>query len=216
MLFVAALLSAFVLLHARKRFRNISSFLWAVTTFVFPYIVFPLYFAVVLLRRVRSLQAQPLQPRFSLAVPAIYLLTLLAFISVYLQRDSSSADTHLARATQARLAGNTRQVISEYRMALALEDDAHTHNLLADDLEQAGLWTEALAELRLAERQGEPDDSIAFRAATLLYRINHLGQARMEYERFLETKSCLQSSDRRCLEAAGRIQELDGILSGNK
>jgi hypothetical protein len=216
MLFVAALLSAFVLFHARKRFRNISSFLWAATTFVFPYIVFPLYFAVALVRPVRSLQAQPLQPGYSLAVPAIYLLALLAFISVYLQSDSSSADTHLARATQARLAGNSQQVISEYRMALALEDDAHTHNLLAVDLERAGLWTEALAELRLAERQGEPDDSIAFRIATLLDRIDHWAQARMEYERFLETKTCLNSSDRRCFEAARRIQLLDQILSGSK
>jgi hypothetical protein len=214
MLFVAAILSSFVLFHARKRFRNVASILWAVATFVLPAIVFPLYLAVVLFR---SKKVPPTtQPKFSLAVPAVYLLTLLAFISVYVMRDSSSADAHLARATQARLAGTTTEVISEYRKALALEDDPHTHSLLANDLEQAGYLTQALAELRLAERQGEPDDTIPFRLGTLLYRINHLSQARLEYERFLETNTCLTSSDRRCLEAARRIQELEQLISGSR
>lgn len=211
MLFLAAFLSFLVFSHSRKRFETLISLAWALATFALPAVVFPLYLAVILIRRRIKGPASPRALRFPIAIPALYLLTLLAFVSVYLLRDSASADTHLARATQARLADNTSRVIAEYRRALALDDDPHTRSLLASDLEQASYLTEALAELRLAERQGETDDLIVFRIATLLHKIDHVSEARLEYERFLQTKTCLKMSDRRCVEALERIKQLQQI-----
>jgi tetratricopeptide (TPR) repeat protein len=208
MLFLAAIISTGLLVHARKRFPGFSSFAWALATFAFLPVVLPLYVATLLLTPSRNRWL----PRFPILLPVLYLLSLLAFISVYLLHDSSNADTHLARAKQAKLAGKPGQAISEYRQALALEDDAHTHKLLANELAESGYLIDALAEFRLAERKGEPDDNISFQIATLLQRLDHPNEAQMEYKRFVTSGSCLTLSDPRCIEATVRINALDKLI----
>lgn len=207
MLFVAAFLSSFILFHARKRFGTVGSFAWAIATFVLTPVVFPLYFAVLIVRRRADGLASQRHVRFLIAIPLIYLLALTAFISVYLLHDAADADTHLARATQARLAGKQQSVIAEYRLALAQEDDAHTHKLLAEELAEAGYWTEALGEYRLAERGGEPDEFISFRIATLLDQMGNVHQATLEYEKFLDGKFCFSAPEEpTCVGARKRVE----------
>lgn len=204
MLFVAALLSSLVLLHARKRFGNLTALAWALATFVFPPVVLPFYIAVLVWKR----PGVPAVRRIAhtIAIPTIYLLALFAFISVYVLHDSASADLHLARATQAKLAGNRQRVIAEYRLALAAEDNAHTHKLLANELAETGYLTEALGEFRLAERGGEPDPLIPFRIATLLDMMGYINQAELEYERFLNSGVCLSApTEPACAGARQRI-----------
>jgi hypothetical protein len=80
--------------------------------------------------------------------------------------------------------------------------------LLGLELIESGYWTEALGELRQAEDEGEPDDLVIFRIASLLDLLKLPGQAQVEYKRFLESDLCIQPlPDRRCETARSRIQE---------
>jgi len=80
----------------------------------------------------------------------------LATVVLYFYFDGRSVDAHLARGTQAKLTEDHATVIREYRRALALEDDPHTHKLLAIELAQTGQLDEAVSEFRLAQQGGEP------------------------------------------------------------
>lgn len=93
---------------------------------------------------------------------------------------------------------------SQYRAALRDNDDPHTHKLLGIELGAAGYWTDALSELRLAERGGEPDDLSIFRIANLLAVLNLPNQARLEYQRFLNSGACLQNPPDSLCETARR------------
>ena len=86
--------------------------------------------------------------------------------------------------------------IKEYRQALKLEDDAHTHKLLGITLADAGYFSEAITELRSAELGGEKDDLIAYRLAELLNRTNKTAESIQECKRFLKTETCKQIDDR--------------------
>ncbi len=89
-------------------------------------------------------------------MPLAYAAILLAVIGFYLRHESQTVDAHLARATQAKLVDDHTTAIREYRGALALEDNPHTHKLLAIELAQNGDSNEAISQFRLAQRGGEP------------------------------------------------------------
>ena len=197
---VSALLSIWVLASARKRFPLYLAIIWAVGTLFLPLIVLPVYLCVILLWRPRVHT-----PRRRLVLPLAYGVIAVAAILVYFYRDNQSVDAHLARATKAKLNANTAAVISEYRQALALEDNPHTHKLLANELAEARYWTDAISEFRLAEEGGEPDDLIHYRLGLLLERIDQPGQAKLEFQNFLITNTCTQPNEY-CDDARERIR----------
>jgi Flp pilus assembly protein TadD len=98
-------------------------------------------------------------------------------------------------------------VIREYNRALALENNPHTHKLLALELMQAGYLGDAISEFRLAEQGGEPDDSIHYYLGILLERIDQNGQARLEFEKLLLTQTC-QTADPLCESARSRLEAM--------
>lgn len=223
---LSALLSIWVLVSTRRLgFRLYIGFLWALGTFFLPFVVLPIYVIVwrrlqrraespaenssvvnaksQITERVVPAEAQSRQGQRRLVAPAAaYGLLLLGATGVYLYRDYNSVDAHLARATQAKLSSQPAQTILEYRAALALEDDPHTHKLLGIELAEAGQWAVALNEFRLAERGGEPDDSLPYRIAQALDAGSEPGEAVAEYRRFLASRACAQElPDERC-EAA--------------
>ena len=218
-LVLSALVSTWVLASAlRRRVHWFLATLWALGTLFFPLITLPLYLVAQLVRKRNERAADAVNPapdrgvpraafRWRVATPVVYATVVLSVIGLYLYSDYQSVDAHLARATQAKLRGDLRGTISEYRAALGQEDNPHTHKLLAIELSDVGNWTEALSEFRLAEEGGEPDDSIAFRIGTLLDILNLGGQAKLEYERFLVSRACTQPlPDDRCVTARGRVQ----------
>src|SRR6185295_113071 len=86
--------------------------------------------------------------RFSL--PLLYAAVVLCSIGIYIYRDTRSVDAHLSRANHDRIHDEMGKTIQEYEAALALEDNPHTHKLLAIELAEAGYWTDAISEFRLA------------------------------------------------------------------
>ena len=129
----------------------------AIGTLFLPVIVFPIYLAIMLWRKKTG---PPARWRYSL--PLLYAAVSLSAIGIYFYLDSRSVDAHLARATRAKLVEDSNTAIREYRKALAIEDDPHTHKLLAIELANAGQVEEAISEFRIAEQGGEtcqPEDS---------------------------------------------------------
>jgi len=213
-LVISAVISIWVLASARKRFPFYLSLLWALGIVTLPLIVLPLYFVSLLLKRPRVeaieherySRSSASHVKWRFAVPALYGFIVLFSIGIYLYRDNETVDAHLARAAQARLYENRTKTINEYKKALALEDNPHTHKLLAIELAAAGNWTEAGSEFRLAELGGEPDDSIHFRLGLVLEQSNHGSEAQSEFEKFLKTASCREEpADDRCGVARARI-----------
>ncbi len=161
-LVLSALASIWVLASARRhQFQNYVAIGWALATLFFPLITFPLY---LIARFNRHRSEQPHNGRtFSslsgrggrVAIPLTYGAVVLFSIGFYLYWDYQSVDSHLARATQAKVSGKRGSAIVEYRAALKLEDNPHTRKLLAMELADTGDWTGALFELRKAEQGGE-------------------------------------------------------------
>lgn len=149
---ISALLSTFVLASARKRFRLYYAFALAIATLLLPLVVFPLYLAIMLWRKPNRLPG-----RWRYMLPLLYAVIVLGVIGTSYYVDMRSVDAHLARANRAKLRGDSAAAISEYRQALALEDNPHTHKLLAIELANTGNEAEANSEFRLARQGGEPD-----------------------------------------------------------
>ncbi len=196
---VSALISTWVLASARKRFRLHYALALAIGTLFLPLIVFPIYLVIIMWRP----KIGPPR-RWHYALPLLYAVIALSAIGAYFYFDKDSVDAHLARATQAKLDGDSATAIREYREALEREDDAHIHKLLAIEFANAGETTEAISEFRLAERGGEPDDLISFNLGLLLERLDLTNQAAMEFEKFLMSETCEQP-DARCESAQERI-----------
>jgi len=141
------------------------------------------------------------------AAAFLYAFALLSAGALYFYRDYHSFDAHLARAANARLTSRRDAAIREYRAALRLADDAHTHKLLAVQLVEDGQTEAALAELRAAERGGEPDEYLALRIAYALDALGRPAEAVEEYRKFLRSSLCVGSSpDARCAEASARVR----------
>lgn len=197
---ISALLSTWVLASARKRFPLYIAFAWTAGTLLLPLIVLPVYWSVILL------WPRPInRPRRRLLLPLLYGVIVVAAIACYFYLDNQTVDAHLARATQAKLVDDSATVIREYRRALALEDNAHTHKLLAVELAKAGSLNEAIAEFRLAQKGGEPDDLIQYELGLLFERLDQREQARVEFEKFLQTGVC-QAEEPRCDDARVRTK----------
>ena len=186
---LSALVSTWVLASARKRFSFFLALAWAIATLFLPLIVLPLYIIVLLIRPANHSR---FQPRRKVITPLAFAVLALVVTGIYLYRDTRGFDAHLAQAAYAKVRGDRNQAIVEYRAALSENDDPHTHKLLGVELGAMGYWTEALSELRLAEQGGEPDDLSIFRIANLLAALNMPNQARLEYQRFLNSQTCLQ------------------------
>ena len=147
---LSALLSTWVLASARKRFRLLYAFGLAIGTLFLPLIVFPIYLVIMVWRKKVGPPA-----RWRYALPLLYAAISLSTIGTFFYFDSRSVDAHLARATQAKLIEDSNTAIREYRQALAVEDDPHTHKLLAIELATAGHIDEAITEFRIADQAGE-------------------------------------------------------------
>jgi tetratricopeptide (TPR) repeat protein len=158
------------------------------------------------LRRYVSLRLRRYAPSL------LYAAVLLAAGAFYFYRDYHSFDAHLARAANARLGNRRDATIREYRAALRIVDDAHTHKLLAVQLAEDGQAEAALAELRAAERGGEPDEMLTLRVASALDTLGRAEEALAAYEKFLRSESCSrpQSPAPQCVEAAARVRQLSG------
>ena len=209
----SALISTWVLASAWKRFPFYQSLLWALGTLFFPLIVLPLYFVALLVTKRKATATPDRYPRglinrkWSFSLPLIYAATVLSCIGVYIYRDTRSVDAHLARATHDKLKDEKAKTIQEYQAALALENNPHTHKLLAIELAEAGFWTDAVSEFRLAQQGREPDDLIHFHLGVLLEKLGHPGEARLEYEEFLNTSACtLGPMDVRCETAKAKAR----------
>lgn len=163
---ISALLSTWVLASARRRFRFYYAIALAIGTLFLPLIVFPIYLVIMLWRK-----RNVLPPRWRYSLPLLYALIVLTAIVTFFYLDRRSVDAHLARATRAKLVEDSNTAIREYRQALALEDNPHTHKLLAIELANAGYVSEAISEFRLAQQGGEPDDSIPYRISQLEERL---------------------------------------------
>ena len=195
----SAILSTFVLASARKRFSFLNALVIALATLFLPLIVFPLYLASTFWRR-------PVAPpkRWRYTLPLLYAAILLSGIGAFYYFDSHSVDAYLARAERAKLVDDYATAMREYRGALAREENPHTRKLLAIQLMQAGQFTEAVSEFRLAQQGGEPDDAIHYHLGKLFERLNQNEQAKLEFQSFLITNTCLQI-DKRCKEARARL-----------
>lgn len=196
---LSALLSTFVFASARKRFSLLNSFAFAAGTLLLPLIVFPIYLVVLIWRKSIG---PPKRWRYGL--PLLYATVVLSAIVFFYYLDSRTVDSYLARAERAKLVDDYATAIREYRDALALEDNPHTRKLMAIELGNAGYWSEAISEFRLAEQGGESDDLISFRVGLLLEQMNLPNQAGMEYQKFLLSETC-QHVDRRCESARARL-----------
>ena len=166
---LSALLSTWVLASARRRFQLLYAFALALGTLFLPLIVLPIYLATMLWCRKTG---PPASWRF--ALPLLYATLTLSTIGVFFYFDSRSVDAHLARATQAKLVEDSNTAIREYRQALALEEDPHTHKLLAIELANAGQIEEAISEFQIAERGGEtcqPEEARCLAARSKLPKI---------------------------------------------
>jgi hypothetical protein len=167
---LSAFLSTWVLASARKRFQLLYALGLAIGTLFLPLIVFPIYLVIMLWRKKTGPPA-----RWRYALPLLYAAVSLSAIGIFFYLDGRSVDAHLSRATQAKLVDDSNTAIREYRKALALEDDPHTHKLLAIELANAGHVEEAISEFRIAEQGGEtclPQDSRCQAARAKLPRID--------------------------------------------
>ena len=223
---LSALVSAFVFASTRKRrFRSYAVALWTLGTLFFPLIILPLY--LIVLARARRSERVSEAPQQTKAVaekrpkthaapsawkhilPILYLVAVLSLIALFFYRDYWSLDAHLWRASNAKLRGPHEKVVNEYRAALRLEDNPHTHKLLAIELAAEGRAEEALAEFRAAERGGEPDDRIPYYEGVALDALHREPEAALEYKRFTNGPLCAQAlPDANCSTARARIQSI--------
>jgi tetratricopeptide (TPR) repeat protein len=218
---LAAVLSAWVLASSRRCGLPIPTVAaWTLGTLLAPPVVFPVYLIYRLFTSkgnetaaAANTSAAPpevnehsslevtahhrLKMRWSL--PILYLLLLLAFNGALIYRERQSVDSHLARANTARLKDQPDRIVTEYRSALALEDDPHTHNLLGSELVEKHRWAEAIVELRAAQRGREPDPILPYNLGVALMEAGNLTEAKLEFEGFLASSVCTAATqDERC------------------
>jgi tetratricopeptide (TPR) repeat protein len=130
---------------------------------------------------------------------------LLGIFAVYQYRDRRSVDSHLAEASFAKVSSDQLAAIRQYREALKVEDNAHTHKLLALSLMEAGDLNGAITEFRTALAGGEPDDSIYFYLGNALDKLSRKDEAVAEYQKFLNSKTCSEI-DARCDSVRERLK----------
>ncbi|PWT79678.1 MAG: hypothetical protein C5B44_06515, partial [Acidobacteria bacterium] len=102
-LIVSALLSTWVLIHARRHgLPLVWSFAWALAAVVLPLVVLPLYVAIRFLRgKERSAPSKDRTRLATFLLPSAYVTALFILIAISEFRAANTVDLHLARATQA-------------------------------------------------------------------------------------------------------------------
>jgi tetratricopeptide (TPR) repeat protein len=140
--------------------------------------------------------------RSRFAAPLLYAGALLLVGAFSFYQDYRSFDAHLARGARAKLYGRQERVISEYRAALGVREDAHTRKLLGLELLEAGRAEEALAEFRAAEAGGEPDEVLAYHFGSALEAAGRPGDAATYYSKFLRSAACARTPSSASCEAA--------------
>lgn len=197
----------------RNRFPAPAAIGWTLGTFGYPTIAIPLYLIAWSNRRRRNLAANaPPEAVLSKRVilfPTLYAVALFGAYALYFSLDHKNVDSHLARANQYRVMNDRPATIREYREALRLEDDAHTHNLLAIELAASKNWREALDEFKVADGEGEPDDRLPFNIAAALAALGQPMEAAQQYRRFLASRRCATPpADALCDSARARLAAL--------
>ena len=208
---LAILCSTWVCADARQRgLRRYAIMAWALATFVLPFTFLPLYLLARL--RARTTNAERFRSRAARYAPPLAYAGLLGALAVlYFIHDYRSLDARLARASDARLREQHAEAAREYRAALRLVDDPHTHKLLGLELARTGQWPDALTELRAAERGGEPDAILPYHIANALDALGRHEEATGEYGKFLAGDMCAQpAQDGRCQRARARVNQPAG------
>jgi tetratricopeptide (TPR) repeat protein len=207
---LAIICSTLVFADARRRRLNRPALiLWSLATLALPFTVLPIYLLVRLRQRggPHAPTDQPNSFRSRHALTLAYAATLTTLAALYFIHDYRSLDAHLARASNARLNAQHERAAREYRAALTLADDPHTHKLLGLELAALQQWPDALIELRAAERGHEPDAALPYYIASALDALGRHDEAVNEYQRFLGSDLCVQvAADTRCLSAQARLQ----------
>ncbi len=226
--FVAAIASAIALAGTRKRgFRMGWALVWALSTLAALPVIFPAYLIYCLfLSKARasvssasnelaasSVLNEPVltaQNRrtigFRFLLPLTYLLVVCTAGAIFFYRNWHSVDSHLARANTARLMSKPEQTIAEYRQALAIEDNPHSHNLLGMELVQLGRWQEALVEFQAAEKGREPDPVLPYNLGASLEVTGQMAEADAVFYTFLESSFCAALPiDSKCVDAKRRV-----------
>jgi len=198
---LAAMLSTLILASARRRFFLHYAFLWAGLAFFLPPVVVPVYLATLLIWRLPRIE----HVKHRVVVPTAYLALLLGIFAVSQYKDRRSVDSHLAEASFAKVSSDQLAAIKQYREALKVEDNAHTHKLLALSLMEAGDLNGAITEFRTALAGGEPDDSIYFYLGNALDKLSRKDEAVAEYQKFLNSKTCSEI-DARCDSVRERLK----------
>lgn len=148
------------------------------------------------------------------ALPLLYAAALALAGAYYFYRDYRSFDAHLARAAREKLNRRAERAIGEYRAALGVRDDAHTRKLLGLELLGAGRAEEALAELRAAERGGEPDEMLAYHIGSALEAAGRRDEAASSFEAYLRSGLCARTPSRASCEGArARVRQREGAAA---
>jgi tetratricopeptide (TPR) repeat protein len=210
---VAIVCSTWVLADARRRGLNRYALgAWTLSTLSLPFTFLPLYLLTRMRRRAVVDQPRPLRSR--LALPIVYAAVLMTLAALYFWHDYHSLDAQLARASGAKLHAQHERAASAYRAALVHADDPHTHKLLGLELATMRQWPEALAELRAAERGGEPDAALPYHIALALDALDQHDAAGSAYHRFLAGAACAQPApDVRCAAAQTHVLPPSADLS---
>jgi hypothetical protein len=226
--FVAAILSTIVLAGTRKRgFRLQWVTLWTLGTLAAVPVVFPAYLIYWLSSAKAhvpgssavneltpgSVVSEPVPTTqdkrtigFRFLLPLAYLLVVSTAGSIFVYLDWRSVDSHLARANTARLMSKPEQTIAEYRQALAIEDNPHSHNLLGMELANLGRWQEALVEFQAADKGREPDPALPYYLGASLEVSGQRAKADTVFYKFLESKFCeALPIDSKCVDAKRRV-----------
>ncbi len=229
---LAIICSTCVLADARRRaLPRYALIAWALGTLVLPVTVVPLYLLARLWRRraresentpettaIAKADTDTTPPRsfttrlrsFALrqAPTFVYAVSLTALGALFFQHYYFGLDGHLARASNAKLHEQHARAASEYRAALRLADDPHTHKQLGLELAANKQWAEALAELHAAAQGNEPDAALPYHIANALAALDRRAEAVNEYQKFLAGVSCVQSvPDVRCAQAHALVSQ---------
>jgi hypothetical protein len=208
---LAIICSTWVLADARRRrLTRYAIIAWTLGTLLLPCTVLPLYLLTRLWSK-HSTQTQVGSFWSRHAPTLLYAFVVLLSAALYFVHDYRGRDARLARASDARLHGEHAHAAREYRAALKLMDDPHTHKLLGLELVALQQWPDALTELRAAERSGEPDAALPFHIAVALDALGRHDEAINEYQQFLAGALCNKVvPDARCARAQAHLAQAAG------
>src|SRR5690242_1090906 len=96
---VSALLATWLLISARRRFPLYQALLLAITSFFLPFVVVPLYLALLLVWQ----RPKARSVKWRVILPLLFLTIILSVAGLYTYFDERSVDAHLSRASKAKV-----------------------------------------------------------------------------------------------------------------